>query len=121
MTRYIPSERGDLHDSRWRETGDEYNALLARGLSKGQAVALLAAKAGVRQPAIYKRLRRLGTLPPYNPRRSAGCTLGPGDIPGDEIVARRIERDPCPRCGTRADHGCRHTPLARPLSNVMFA
>lgn len=25
-----------------------------------------------------------------------------------EIAARRVERDPCPFCGTRADVGCRH-------------
>jgi hypothetical protein len=37
-----------------------------------------------------------------------------GPLPGAklsdvEIAARRVERDGCPRCGVRADVGCRHT------------
>lgn len=32
----------------------------------------------------------------------------------------RVERDPCPRCGVRSDHGCRHG-VTKPLSVLVTA
>jgi hypothetical protein len=30
-------------------------------------------------------------------------------IPREEIESRRVNREPCPKCGTRADIGCKHS------------
>ena len=30
-------------------------------------------------------------------------------LPREEIESRRVNREPCPKCGTRADIGCRHS------------
>lgn len=30
------------------------------------------------------------------------------DLPNADIEARRVDRDPCPYCGVRADIGCKH-------------
>lgn len=30
----------------------------------------------------------------------------PRKLDNDSLT--RVDRDPCPKCGTRADHGCKH-------------
>lgn len=101
-------------------TGEEYLDLLRRGYEKRDAVLFLAARHGVVTSAIYNRLRRADVLPPYNPRRQM-VRHSSGDLVADgEIIARRVERDPCPRCGTRGDIRCGHR-RAPGLSNVVFA
>lgn len=53
------------------------------------------------------------TIKPYGFSRASGRT------PDAERLAR-VDRDPCPRCNTRKDIGCKHFPLQadpeRPLS-----
>lgn len=48
---------------------------------------------------------------PAVPRRTRGPSIHtharPRPIP-DELLPPRVDRDPCPRCGVRADVGCRH-------------
>lgn len=69
---------------------------------RGAEAPEIAAAFGVKRPAVYNALRRTGALPPYGKRvsrRTAKLSSAP-------VV---VTRDPCPRCGTRADYGCRHT------------
>lgn len=76
----------------------------------------IASKFGVERPAVYKALRRTGALPPYKegkkhpPRKvdgsSAGYAKGRETAPRNPILIP--DRTPCPRCGVRADIGCRH-------------
>jgi hypothetical protein len=73
---------------------------------------------GVQPPAIWRALRRYGILPPYQRRTDGGRGPRPkrrmDDISGaasnidDFDLPPRVERDPCPRCGVRADIGCQH-------------
>lgn len=94
------------------ETCSEFARLMAQGSSQIEVVRWLANRDRVGKQAIYKRLRNGGALPPYGtkitPNRKPGKAL---PIPGDEIAARRVFRDPCVRCGVRGDIGCKHTVL----------
>ncbi len=36
----------------------------------------------------------------------------------DEALPARVDRDPCPRCGVRADIGCRHSPVRRLTTRI---
>lgn len=57
--------------------------------------------------------------------RSAGPSLSRGQVRGaatanltdSEIAGRRLDRDPCPRCGVRGDVGCNHS--RQPLGTVL--
>jgi hypothetical protein len=96
-------------------------------------VAQIAIHFGVRNPAIYRAFTRGGyayqtvcRLRPQKPHRPIPAQprgkLPPSRVyPADRhvrddfhaeeeaVAARRImPRDPCQRCGTRADHGCKH-------------
>lgn len=101
-------------------TADHFRNLLATGQEASEAIYFLATFYGVARPAIRSRLRRAGILPSCKPRRQSVHPQNIGAIPGDEIIARRVNRDPCPRCGSRRDKGCKHRPTAH-LSNVVFA
>jgi hypothetical protein len=54
--------------------------------------------AGAKNPGAYTGLRPSQFHRPMKPRVE--------DIPTEQFV----DRDPCPRCGVRADYGCRHQP-----------
>jgi hypothetical protein len=76
---------------------------------------------GVQRPAIWRRLRSGGSLPPYKssgrtiPRRPRAKTLEEQFEP----LPPTVNRDPCLRCGVRADVGCKHS-ATRSLSGVVF-
>lgn len=108
MSRNIRSERHDLHNRDWQDTAERYNAMLAMGLNQTQAVSLLAAKGGVKRTTIFNRLRVLGALPPYKKRESYHVRVLHTDLTAEQIMARRVDRDPCPRCGARGDANCGH-------------
>lgn len=80
--------------------------LHARGLKLYQIAAIM----GVQRPCITRRLQIAGVLPPPQPTRN-GCGR-PRNIPEPKHGAEPVivYRDPCPRCGTRSDFGCRHAP-----------
>lgn len=90
-----------------------YKKAVSCGEDGSDVVGYLAAMEGVQRPAIYKRLRQGGLLPPYpsdqRPRRYQPY------IPRLErkVVHRemppRVYRDPCPRCGARGDVECGHS------------
>lgn len=102
------------------QTGEAYRDLIRRGYDKLDAITLLSAKFGIKKSGIYNRLRRSGDLPPYQRRRQCIHPQSVGFLAGEEIIARRVDRDPCPRCGVRRDKGCGHRPASH-LSNVVFA
>lgn len=78
-------------------------------------VRAIAEQFGVQAPAIWRSLRRWGILPPYNrsPGRGPARKRPLPDVSGAEPniadLPPRVERDPCPRCGVRADVGCSHS------------
>jgi hypothetical protein len=76
-------------------TADHFKSIISMG--HDQAIHFLASFYRVERGAIRSRLRRAGVLPQCGSRR-------------EMIVARRVDRDPCPRCAVRRDIGCRHRP-----------
>lgn len=94
-----------------QRTCTEYRRMMVVGEDPSDIVGWLAAEAGVNRPAIWRRLRSGGVLPPYN--AGPKLTLRRGRRKRSEIIREkagqaRVKRDPCPRCGVRADHGCEH-------------
>lgn len=92
------------------ETCASYERQAALGGDPGDIVTGLADFYRVNRPAIWRRLRAGGVLPPYRSntgikrdRRSfAECNYERDQQP-------RVDRDPCPRCGVRRDIGCNHS------------
>jgi hypothetical protein len=89
-------------------TADHFKSIISMG--HDQAIHFLASFYRVERGAIRSRLRRAGVLPQCGSRREMIHPQNVGCIPGEEIVARRVDRDPCPRCAVRRDIGCRHRP-----------
>lgn len=102
-------------------TADAFYALLREGHEQNQAIITLAQRYQIATGAIRSRLRRAGAIAECRPRRQLVHPQNVCVMPGDEIVSRRVDRDPCPRCAVRADIGCEHGRALRPLSNVVFA
>jgi hypothetical protein len=50
-----------------------------------------------------------GLPKPSTQRREARENAGSKLLSADEIVARRVDRDACLRCGVRHDIGCKHS------------
>jgi hypothetical protein len=110
-----------------RNICEDFARSIGNGSTAGEAVAALAALHDVQRPAIWKRLRNGGVIPPYAPRQDGGKGRpAGGGVPGYTAVRRRrsqdhreqqeakplpprIDRDPCPRCGVRGDFGCSHS------------
>jgi len=96
-----------------RETCELYEAAIAAGEAQESVIGYLATKYDVQRPAIWKRLRAGGLIPEYGchvdgkpvGRTAAGIRRAEPVIP----LAPPVDRDPCPRCGTRHDIGCRHS------------
>ena len=108
-----------------------YRKAVAAGEHPSSIVGELAAMHGVQRPAIWRRLRSGGVLPPYVARvqNGRGRPVGAGE-PGYtnnrrkkavEVAAQRaaademlhfVDRDPCFLCGVRADLGCAHRRVA---------
>lgn len=84
---------------------------IAEMWKRGAPAPEIAIAFGVQKPAIYNALRRTGDLPPYGkrPARSVLKLAAAGPI---------IARDPCPRCGTRADYGCAHSARVQHSSTI---
>lgn len=53
-------------------------------------------------PALHERRRW------YVPKTTRQYVRTKPELPNDAIAARRVDRDPCPYCGVRADIGCKH-------------
>jgi hypothetical protein len=100
------------------ETCDAYRRMLSAGGDPSEIVSGLAAFHGVNRPAIWKRLRSGGVLPPYRSgtgiRRLRRTNL---EIDAERNQQPRVDRDPCPRCGVRRDVGCAHS--RAPLGMVL--
>jgi hypothetical protein len=84
----------------------------ASGEEESDIVGYLAEAEGIQRPAIWKRLRQGGALPPYNVRRERSGRLAAG-IKGQSNepkfnMAQVVDRDPCQRCGARGDYDCGH-------------
>lgn len=94
---------------------DAYLAAIRRGHERKDVIGWVANSFGVGRQAIYKQLRHGGTLPPYKSGWRAR-----GTVPPVRQEPMRVDRDPCPRCGVRADIGCRHG-SSGPLSGMLFA
>jgi hypothetical protein len=103
-----------------------YRAAVAAGEDTTDVVGQLATWFDVQRPAIWKRLRRGGAIPPYAPKTygGKGRPIGGGASGYSErrrkaslsrstnraamAAAPRVVRDPCPRCGVRGDLPCKH-------------
>ena len=108
-------------------TCEIYLKSIAAGEHPSDVVAELATWYGVQRPAIWKRLRQGGVIPPYSPRVAGGKgrPVGGGEcgytqrrlegrrrhseINEAKMALPRVDRDPCQRCGVRHDVGCHHT------------
>lgn len=91
-------------------------AAYRRGLATGQhpqdIVGELAATYGVQRPAIWRRLYA-GGIPPFRVGRPVGRRQSKLRNVADRVrgpLPPAVERDSCPRCGTRRDIGCKHEP-----------
>jgi hypothetical protein len=109
-------------------TCEAYKRGLAAGENPTDIVGEIAAAEGVQRPAVWRRLISGGLKEPYAERQpnGKGRPIGGGN-PGFTVrrieksitaAARRrpdpepdqfVNRDPCPRCGVRADIGCSHS------------
>ena len=75
----------------------------------------IAERVGVQAPAIRVRLKKAGVFvglakggqkgPRQRPKMNTASKV---TIPAEVEQAPRIDREPCRRCGVRADIGCRH-------------
>jgi hypothetical protein len=96
-----------------KRTCDEYSRQAAMGGDPCEIVTALCVVHSVQRPAIWRRLRIGGVLPPYRarlvPRNARRSSL---EIAREKDAGPRVDRDPCPRCGVRRDYGCNHS-LAR--------
>lgn len=82
---------------------------------RGADVGEIACRFSVQNPAVWKALRRIGLLPPYEKRPNG---TGPSSVKlrKPKVVTApppRVDRDPCTYCGVRADVGCRHQRASR--------
>lgn len=103
-----------------RTVCDLYQKAEAAGEDTTPVIGQLATMFGVQRPAIFKTLRRWGVLPPYGTAEPGKKGPRPKDdkerrAKMDAYKSRKVEslpprvyRDPCWRCGTRADYGCHH-------------
>jgi hypothetical protein len=105
-----------------RRTCDLFSRAIAAGEDRSDVVGQLAAADGVERPAIWRRLRTGGVLPPYKTARTKEYSASYADKNRREIASAKLRaqlkasleatprasRDPCPRCGTRGDVGCSH-------------
>lgn len=91
-------------------------ALMLDGLIARRLIAVERSRRGMRRVTILAAAPstelRTGTMRTGWTRQARADPLrtieeGPRLSDG-EIAARRIDREPCPRCGVRADIGCRH-------------
>jgi hypothetical protein len=89
-----------------RRTCERFMASVKTGTSFPDAVGELAEAEGVQRPAIWRRLRAGGIIDPIR----TGVRKHPARIPliANDITPERVDRDGCPRCGVRADIGCKH-------------
>lgn len=111
-----------------RATCEAFKLAIRNGATSREAVAELAALYDVQRPAIWKRLRDGGVIAPYAPRQDGGKGRPRGGGEPGYTVRRRersiavaqsrrtepvadqfVSRDACPRCGVRADFGCKHS------------
>jgi hypothetical protein len=92
-------------------TCEIYTKATAAGEDAQDVVGYLATWFGVLRPAIYKRLRQGGALPPYKHPGSTGRNAaGIRRERKGMVLPPPVQcRDPCPRCGVRRDFGCRHS------------
>lgn len=101
-----------------KETCDSYQRQVSVGGDPAEIVSGLAAFYNVNRPAIWRRLRAGGVLPPYRsdgPRKIKRRPLH--ELNEDRDSQPRVDRDPCPRCGVRGDIGCGHS--RAPLGMVL--
>jgi hypothetical protein len=106
---------------------DAYRAALKSGENERDVVGYLSVQYGVQRPAIWRRLRTGGVLPPYKsergpdgaplPRKAAKKRLRACEREAERAERPRVYRDPCPRCGTRRDIGCAHSQA--PLGTIL--
>lgn len=98
---------------RTRRTCDLYRAGVDAG-EPTEIVGRLARAEGVARPAIWKRLISGGERPSYGvttrePIGRAAGGVGMAARENRENLPPVVDRDPCQRCGVRADFGCAHT------------
>lgn len=94
------------------KTCEIYQQAVASGEEPSDVVGYLAEWYNVQRPAIWRRLRAGGVLPGYrskNVQRFQRPRRKHSDIRDEKMAAPRVDRDACPRCGVRADIGCKHS------------
>lgn len=96
-------------------TCEMYRRAISSDEEPSDIVGYLAQMDGVQRPAIWRRLRTGGVLPPYNNdrtrvgRKAAGISPATAGRIDERTLPPRVDRDPCERCGTRHDIGCHHS------------
>lgn len=96
-----------------RKTCEIYSKAIAAGEDPVDIVGELATWFGVQRPAILRRLRTGGVLPPYKSRgshrRVVVRRLSTPEREEQRAKIPRVYREACQRCGVRADIGCKHS------------
>lgn len=97
-------------------TADLYSRLISEGMEHVEAVNTIAERTGLTRNGVRSRLRRASEeLPNTFPRREQP------KLTEEQILARRVYRYTCARCGCPSDkHGTDHRPVEW-LTNVVFA
>lgn len=95
-----------------RSTCEKYRSAIEAGEPQSTIISRLAAASSVNRPAIFARLRHGGILPRCKSERREHLPKVRRRVGQDEqrVLPPRTHRDPCPRCGVRADIGCSHAP-----------
>jgi hypothetical protein len=92
-----------------KSTCDSYLRQIGLGGDPSEIVSGLACFYQVNRPAIWKRLRMGGALPPYRTKVDIKRGRRPrAELNADRASQPRVDRDPCQRCGVRHDIGCKH-------------
>lgn len=94
-----------------KRTCEMYERMLAAGEDKTVVIGELAAMAGVQRSAIFRRLQRGGVIPRTQtqmPRAANDPAPRLTSLQKLAVAPLPEFRDPCPRCGIRADVGCKH-------------
>ena len=99
--------------NRWcRKTGTNYNKLITAAKVAPSTRSQVRHRERRITIEVARRLKQAMTLYPHGITKTehkARLRRIYRPMPSEQIESRRVHREPCPKCGTRADIGCKHS------------
>lgn len=93
-------------------TAELYHKFVAEGVPHGQVVRKISDCLQIETAAVRRRLVKAGLWEVKKGRTGRNTSPPRHQVSGarrnDENMPDPVYRDPCPRCGVRAEVGCRH-------------